>query len=164
MASIRHRAVPSTSPSVTSVQQLSVALREVKDSTSAKGLSERDISECLKSAAERSQINLGSLSEKLSKNTKKIKNGKSSRRSCGSRMCLCLKVMWLACLFILALCVFVILYQPTSFYVHKVSCKVMYIILPIINYRGDVSICTDATCYDHKDDVFFRSYISYYNT
>ena len=121
MASIRHRAVPSTSPSVTSVQQLSVALKEVKQSASARGVSETDISKCLETAAERSQVNLGSSSKKLSKDSKKIKHRKSSRRSCGSRMCLCLKVLWLSYLFILALCLVFILYQPASFYVHKVS-------------------------------------------
>ena len=120
MASIRHRAVPSTSPSVTSVQQLSVALKEVKQSASARGVSETDISKCLETAAERSQVNLGSSSKKL-KDTKKTKHRKSSRRSCGSRMCLCLKVLWLLYLFILALCLVFILYQPASFYIHKVS-------------------------------------------
>lgn len=122
MASIRHRVLPSGSQPIVSAHQLSLALKEIKNSAAAEGISDTTLTKCLETAAEKTHIKLISTQIETSQPVSKSSKGKSRhRRSCSSSFCLCLKILWLSCLFVLAVCMMVPLYPPASTFVQKVN-------------------------------------------
>ena len=112
-STIRQRVTQPASPPIDSVQKLSAALKQAKESASAKGVSEYDFEQCLHSVAQK----------KLKPPKKKPKPESKPSRGCCSRLFLCFKVVWMAVLIILAFCMVTVVYKPAGFWVHKVCVR-----------------------------------------
>ena len=115
-STIRQRVTQPASPPIDSVQKLSAALKQAKESASAKGVSEDGFSQSLYSVAQK----------KLKPPKEKPKPVSQPKRGCCSRLFLCFKVVWIAVLVILAFGMVTIVYKPAGFWFHKVQCMCVH--------------------------------------